>query len=84
MIHIITVIFSHNANLARCAVILLQIVMVSPRTHHKYTSLNNRQQETGYSTKTSSDRLMDLCVLRDAYHAMRIPCVFGDFYASGA
>ena len=50
MIHIITVIFSHNettnrqtecqsllykefANLASCAVILLQIVMVSPRTH---------------------------------------------------
>ena len=26
---------------------------------------------------------MDLCVLRDANHAMRIPCVFGDFYASG-
>jgi len=25
---------------------------------------------------------MDLCVLRDANHAMRIPCVFGDFYAS--
>ena len=25
---------------------------------------------------------MDLCVLRDANHVMRIPCVFGDFYAS--
>ena len=33
---------------------------------------------TGYSTKTSSDRSIDLCVLRDAYHA-----VFEDFYASG-
>ena len=26
---------------------------------------------------------MDLCVVRDANHAMRIPCGFGNFYASG-
>ena len=31
--------------------------------------------------KTSSDRPIDLCVLRDACHELF--CVLGDFYASG-
>ena len=32
---------------------------------------------TGYSTKTSSDLSIDLCVLRDACHELF--CIFGDF-----
>ena len=35
---------------------------------------------TEYSTKTSSDRSIDLCGLRDARHELF--CVYGDFYAS--
>ena len=37
---------------------------------------------TGYFYKyTCSDRLIDLCILRDACHELF--CIFGDFYASG-
>ena len=36
--------------------------------------------QTGYTTKTSSDGSIDLCVLRDAYH--KLFCVFRDFYSS--
>ena len=37
---------------------------------------------TGYLYKyTCSDRLINLCILRDACHELF--CIFGDFYASG-
>ena len=36
---------------------------------------------TGYTTKTFSDRLIDLCVPRDVCKALF--CVFGAFYAPG-
>ena len=34
-------------------------------------------RRTGYSTKTSSDLSIDLCVLQDACHELF--CIFGDF-----
>ena len=34
-------------------------------------------RRTGYSTKTSSDLSIDLCVLRDVCHELF--CIFGDF-----
>ena len=37
--------------------------------------------QTGYSTKISSDRSIDLCVLLDAYH--KLFCVCGNFCVSG-
>ena len=37
--------------------------------------------QTGYSTKTSSDQSIDLCVLHGKCNELF--CVFGDFYASG-
>ena len=38
----------------------------------------NMHLETGYSTKKSSNSLIDLCVLQDPYHEL-----FCDFHASG-
>ena len=37
--------------------------------------------QIGYSTKTSSDRSINLYVLWDA--DQKLFCIFGDFYASG-
>ena len=36
--------------------------------------------QTGYSTKTSSDRSIDCGVLQDAYH--KFFGIFGDFYTA--
>ena len=37
--------------------------------------------QTGYSTKTSSDHSIDLCILWNIYH--KLCCFFGDFFPSG-
>ena len=36
--------------------------------------------QMGYSTKTSSDRSIDRCVLQDAYH--KFFGIFGNFYTA--
>ena len=37
--------------------------------------------QTGYSTKTSSDHSINLCILWNIYH--KLCCFFGDFFPSG-
>ena len=57
----------------------LQEKVLFNNSHGTITAIEITQ--TGYSTKTSSDHSIDLCILWNIYH--KLCCFFGDFFPSG-